>query len=59
MGFCGVPDVKHVDRSLVDYSHVFSQDGGFVSQLERLARLHEQGYLTREEFEAQKARLLG
>lgn len=30
-----------------------------VGDLERLARLLEQGYLTREEFETQKARLLG
>lgn len=59
MGLCGVPDVKHVDRSLVDYPDAFGQDGGFVGQLERLARLHEQGYLTWEEFEAQKAKLLG
>ena len=59
MGLCGVSDVKLVDRSLVDYPGPSSQDGGFVSQLERLARLHEQGYLTREEFEAQKARVLG
>jgi hypothetical protein len=30
-----------------------------VGDLERLARLLEQGYLTREEFEIQKSRLLG
>ncbi len=59
MGLCGVPDVKHVDRSLVDYPDGSSRDGGFAGQLERLARLHEQGYLNREEFEAQKSKLLG
>jgi hypothetical protein len=30
-----------------------------VGELERLARLLDQGYLTRTEFEDQKARLLG
>jgi hypothetical protein len=59
MGLCGVTDVKQVSRDLVDYPHDFSKDGGIVGQLERLARLHEQGYLTREEFEVQKSRLLG
>ena len=59
MGLCGVTDVKLVSRDLVDYPDTFNKDGGIVSQLERLASLHEQGYLTREEFEAQKSRLLG
>ena len=59
MGLCGVTDVKLVTRSLVDYPHGFGYDGGPVGQIERLASLHERGYLTREEFEAQKARLLG
>jgi 4-hydroxymandelate oxidase len=58
MGLCGVTDVKKVDKSLV-----VGPDGGrggddVVSQLERLARLLEQGYLTRSEFETQKAKLL-
>ena len=59
MGLCGVTDVKLVGRDLVDYPDSFSKDGGIVSLLERLARLYEQGYLTREEFDAQKSRLLG
>ena len=33
--------------------------GGTAKQLERLARLHDQGALTDEEFAAQKATLLG
>ena len=57
MGLCGVTDVKKVDRSLALHPHDRS-DGGVVGQLERLARLLEQGYLTRDEFEAQKGRLL-
>ena len=57
MGLCGVTDVKKVDRTLALHPHDRS-DGGVVGQLERLARLLEQGYLTRDEFEAQKGRLL-
>jgi hypothetical protein len=57
MGLCGVTDVRKVDRSV-------AQDPSFnttsvVGDLERLSRLLEQGYLTREEFEGQKSRLLG
>ena len=58
MGLCGVSDVKKVDRSLALHPHD-RFDGGVVGQLERLARLLEQGYLTRNEFEAQKGRLPG
>ncbi len=57
MGLCGVTDVKKVDRTLALQPHDRS-DGGVVGQLERLARLLEQGYLSRDEFEAQKGRLL-
>jgi 4-hydroxymandelate oxidase len=57
MGLCGVTDVKKVDRTLALHPHDRS-DGGVVGQLERLARLLEQGYLSRDEFEAQKGRLL-
>jgi hypothetical protein len=35
------------------------QGGDHVSQLERLAKLHEQGALTDAEFEAEKARIIG
>jgi hypothetical protein len=37
---------------------ISSSDDGFVSTMERLAILTEKGFLTREEFEMQKARLL-
>ena len=57
MGLCGVTDVKKIDPSLTLHPNDRS-DGGVVGQLERLARLLEQGYLTRNEFEAQKGRLL-
>jgi hypothetical protein len=58
MGLCGVTDVKQVDRSV-------AQDpgsgavGGVVGELERLSRLLDQDYITREEFESLKGRLVG
>ena len=56
MGLCGVTDARRVDPSVArDPSAAASA----VADLERLARLLEGGYLTRNEFEAQKARLLG
>jgi Short C-terminal domain len=36
-----------------------AQGGDHVSQLERLAKLHEEGALTDAEFAAEKARILG
>jgi hypothetical protein len=36
-----------------------SQEDASLDQLERLAKLHESGALTDEEFAAQKARILG
>ena len=59
MGLCGVSDLKLVTRNLVNYPDGFGQNGGMVDQLERLVSLHERGYLTREEFETQKTKLLG
>ncbi len=64
MGLCGVTSVRQVDRGLVDHRESPGSDGGvagvvgMVGNLERLAALHRQGYLTLEEFETQKARLL-
>ena len=58
MGLCGSRDVNKVDRSLVTRPGLGSPDG-LVDQLERLAGLVERGYLTRGEFEARKAKLLG
>ena len=57
MGLCGVTDVRKVDRSVAE--DPAASGNSVVGDLERLARLLEQGYLTREEFEAQKGRLLG
>ncbi len=59
MGLCGLTDVKKTDRSLVIGPGVGGKVDGVVGQLERLARLLEQGYLTRDEFEGLKAKLLG
>ena len=56
MGLCGVTDARRVDPSVARNP---AAEASPVADLERLARLLEQGYLTREEFEAQKARLLG
>ena len=56
MGLCGVTDARRVDPSVARNP---AAEPSPVADLERLARLLEQGYLTREEFEAQKARLLG
>lgn len=58
MGLSGVTDVKNVDRTLVEGPNGMGLENDVVGQLERLARLVEQGYLTREEFETQKAKLL-
>ena len=58
MALCGATDVKNLDRSLVVASDGNSGDN-VVGQLERLAGLVERGYLTRDEFEGQKAKLLG
>ena len=57
MGLCGVTDARQVDPSVA--RDPIAAASATVADLERLARLLEQGYLTREEFEAQKARLLG
>ena len=56
MGLCGVSSVRQVERGLVEYPE--SSGDGVVGNLERLAALHRQGYLTLGEFETQKARLL-
>ena len=58
MGMCGVRDVKSVDRSLVVEPDDARRGDDAVGQLERLARLLEQGHLTREEFDTWKAKLL-
>ena len=57
MGLCGVTDARRVDRSVAEDPS--ASTASVVGDLERLARLLERGYLTREEFETQKSRLLG
>lgn len=57
MGLCGVTSVRQVDRSVAE--DPAANTSSLVGGLERLARLLEQGYLTREEFEKLKGRLLG
>ena len=59
MGMCGVTDVKNVDRSLVVEPNGGRRGDDVAGQLEQLASLVERGYLTREEFDTQKAKLLG
>ena len=58
MGLCGVTDIKNVDRSLVVEPNGGRQGDDVVGQLERMVSLLERGYLTREEFEARKVKLL-
>ena len=58
MGLCGVKDVNNVDRNLVEATNGYVRKSDLVGQLERLAKLVDQGYLTREEFETQKGKLL-
>jgi hypothetical protein len=57
MGLCGVADVRKVDRSVAQ--DPAATGSSVAGDLERLARLLDQGYLTRDEFETQKSRLLG
>ena len=58
MGLCGVTDVNNVDKRLVAATNGRGSKSDVVGQLERLARLAEKGYLTRDEFDAQKGKLL-
>ena len=59
MGFCGLADVKKADPSLLSGHDGSSLIGGVLGPLERLAKLLQQGYLTRDEFDALKAKLMG
>ena len=58
MALCGIVDVNKVDRNIVELPTQGRGGDGVVGQLERLASLVERGYLTRQEYETQKARLL-
>ena len=57
MGLCGVASAADVDRNLVSPAN--GAPGDPVDRLGRLAELLEKGHLTRQEFDAQKARILG
>ena len=59
MALCGVTDVNKLDESLVALPNRGGYGNDTVGRLERLARLLEQEYLTREEFDEQKRRILG
>lgn len=51
------PEARYVDSG--DEQAHATASGGVVDDLERLARMHEAGHLTREEFDEAKRRLLG
>ena len=52
-------DVIELRRGMKEEKKTFSVEGDdFVSKIERLASLTEKGFLTPEEFEMQKAKLL-
>ena len=54
-----VDDPVEVDVQDILQGAVAGAGGDRISQLERLARLREQGALTEAEFQAEKARVLG
>ena len=58
MGLCGVTDVNNVDRRLVAATNGYVRKSDVVGQLDRLAKLVDQGYLTRHEYETEKGKLL-
>lgn len=58
MGLCGLSDINKADPSLVALPNGGNQGNATVDELERLAGLLEKDYLTRDEFENLKAKLL-
>ena len=58
MGLCGLTDVKKAEPSLVALPNGGNNHNVMVDALERLANLLEQGYLTRDEFDSLKTKLL-
>lgn len=50
--------VEHLKSKVGKQNHTASKDNDFISQLERLAKLKEQGILTEEEFQTQKEKIL-
>ena len=59
MGLCGVADVNQVDKNLVQMPSGTNGPVKTTDQLERLTALMEKGHLTRDEFDAAKAKVLG
>ena len=57
MGLCGVGSVAEAHRDMVVPAG--QSTGDPIDRLERLAGLVDRGYLTRTEFDTQKARILG
>lgn len=53
-----VRDAQAVQAAQEDYIRSVAGGGGTTDQLEKLAKLHDAGKLTDEEFQAQKAKLL-
>ncbi|MCH8130101.1 MAG: SHOCT domain-containing protein [Acidobacteria bacterium] len=56
MGYA-VPQ-QRAREDYMDYIHEVAGSSGSTEELEKLARLHTQGVLTDDEFEAQKAKIL-
>lgn len=56
MGLCGVIDVRRVDHGVIDVQP--QRTAEIVSQLERLARLFDGGYLTEVEYKGFKEKML-
>ena len=59
MGWCGVQNVRNADPMVVEGPACQSRVQDIVGQMERLAILQEKGFLTLDEFEAQKTALIG
>ena len=59
MGLCGISDVKNAGPNLVALPEGAKSGNRTVEDLDRLAALLKEGYVTRDEFESLKAKILG
>ena len=59
MGLCGISDVKKAGPNLVALPEGAKSGNRTVEDLDRLAALLKEGYVTRDEFESLKAKILG
>ena len=59
MGLCGITDVNKAGPSLVALPDGGQSGNRTVEDLDRLAGLLKEGYVTRDEFESLKAKILG